>query len=84
MNSEKKRRAASGDSTGTDSQDSAMVTTLLFADVAAVDSELQDHLVEGARVFPAEDFMSDVDEVLTEFKPDIYVCPTLIKTKGTD
>ena len=84
MNPEKKRRAASGDSTGSDSQDSTMVTTLLFADVAAIDPELQDHLIAGARVYPSEDIMSDVDDVFKQFKPDIYVCPTLLKTKGTD
>ena len=82
MNPQKKCRAAFGDSTASSSQHSTMTTTLLFADVAAVDSELQDHLVESARISQTEDLMSEVDEVLKEFKPDIYVSPTLIKTKG--
>ena len=90
MEPAKKRRVdsgtstAAGTSTGGGSQHSTATTSLLVADASFVDDELKDHLIAGPRQAPDESVMDEINEVVTEFAPDIYVGPVLIKTENTD
>jgi len=90
MEPAKKRRVdsgtstAAGPSTGGGSQQSNATTSLLFADAGLVHDNLKDHLMAGSRQAPDESVMDQIKEVVTEFAPDIYVKPALIKTENTD
>ena len=63
---------------------STATTSLLFADASFVDDELKDHVIADPRQARDENVMDEINEVVTEFAPDIYVRPALIKTKHTD
>ena len=81
----KKRRvdSAAGTSTGSGSQHLTATTSLLFADVGSFDKELQRHLVTLPRQEPDESAREEIEDVVKELQPDIYVAPTVIKTKKT-
>ena len=83
----KKRRVDSGTSTDSEtstddgSQHSIAPISLFFTDVGFVEDKLQGHIMEDSRHSPDPVTMDDIDELVSEVGPEIYVKPQLVKTE---
>ena len=65
------------------SQHSIAPMTLLFIDVAPVEDQLKDHILEDERLDPDQNTMEDIEELLQEVRPDVSVQPRLVKCQDT-
>ena len=75
-----------GASTDSDdgSQHSIDSTRLFFTDVGFVENKLQGDIMEDSRHCPDRMTYDDIQELVSEVRPDIYVKPHLVKTQETE
>jgi hypothetical protein len=65
--------------TSTDSE----TTCLLFTDVGVVEDTLHEHIKDDSRHFPDTVTLDDIEELVSEVGPEIYVKPDVVRTQGT-
>ena len=78
--------SSSDSETSTDdgSQHSIAPTSLLFTDVGFVEDKLQGHIMEDSRHSPDPITVDDINELVSEVGPQIYVKPHLVKIQKTE
>jgi hypothetical protein len=86
----KKRRVDTGASTDSEtssddgSQHSIDSTRLFFTDVGFVENKLQGEIIEDSRHCPDKMTNDDINELVSEVRPDIYVKPHRVRTRETE
>ena len=58
-------------------------TCLLFTDVGVVEDTLHEHIKDDPRHFPDPVTLDDIEELVSEVDPEIYVKPDVVRTQGT-
>ncbi len=66
------------------SQHSIAPITILFIDVGDVEDQLKGHILEDERLDPDPNTMEDIEELVQEVRPGIYVKPRLVKCQETE